>query len=63
MGHGVTQWFGAETMNSATSLNQRMDMKKFSASTDVGGNRVRDRRRLQWQMSLAELQWLIQPLL
>jgi hypothetical protein len=41
MGHGVTQWFGAETMNSATSLNQRMDMKKFSASTDVGGNRVR----------------------
>ena len=41
MGHGVTQWFGAETLNSATSLNQRMDMKKFSASTDVGGNRVK----------------------
>ena len=41
MGHGVTQWFGAETLNSATSLNQRMDMKKFSASTDVGGNRIK----------------------
>ena len=41
MGHGVTQWFGAETLNSATSLNQRMDMKKFSASTDVMGNRVK----------------------
>ena len=41
MGHGVTQWFGAETMNSATSMNRRMDMKKFAASTDVGGNRVR----------------------
>ena len=41
MGHGVTQWFGAETLNSATSLNKRMDMKKFSASTDVGGNRIK----------------------
>jgi len=41
MGHGVTQWFGAETLNSATSLGQRMDMKKFSASTDVMGNRVK----------------------
>lgn len=41
MGHGVTQWFGAETMNSATATNRRMDMKKFAASTDVGGNRVR----------------------
>ena len=40
MGHGVTQWFGAEHANSATSLNQRMDMKKFAASTDVGGNRT-----------------------
>ncbi len=40
MGHGVTQWFGAENMNSATSLNRRMDMKKFAASTDVGGNRT-----------------------
>ena len=27
MGHGVTQWFGAENMNSATSFNKRMDMK------------------------------------
>ena len=34
MGHGVTQWFGAENMNSATSMNRRMDMKKFAASTD-----------------------------
>ena len=41
MGHGVTQWFGAENMNSATSFNKRMDMKKFAASTDVGGNRTR----------------------
>ena len=41
MGHGVTQWFGAENMNSATSMNRRMDMKKFAASTDVGGNRVK----------------------
>ena len=41
MGHGVTQQFGAETMNSATATNRRMDMKKFAASTDVGGNRVR----------------------
>jgi len=41
MGHGVTQWFGAENMNSATSFNKRMDMKKFAASTDVGGNRVK----------------------
>jgi len=41
MGHGVTQWFGAENMNSATSLNRRMDMKKFAASTDVNGNRTR----------------------
>ena len=41
MGHGVTQWFGAENLNSATSLNRRMDMKRFAASTDVGGNRVR----------------------
>ncbi len=40
MGHGVTQWFGAENMNSATSFNKRMDMKKFAASTDVGGNRI-----------------------
>ena len=40
MGHGVTQWFGAENLNSATSLNRRMDMKKFAASTDVGGNRT-----------------------
>jgi hypothetical protein len=41
MGHGVTQWFGAENLNSATSFNKRMDMKKFAASTDVGGNRTR----------------------
>ena len=41
MGHGVTQWFGAENMNSATSTNRRMDMKKFAASTDVNGNRTR----------------------
>jgi hypothetical protein len=41
MGHGVTQWFGAENLNSATSLNRRMDMKKFAASTDVNGNRTR----------------------
>ncbi|MHA1138633.1 MAG: hypothetical protein ACTSSE_19320, partial [Candidatus Thorarchaeota archaeon] len=41
MGHGVTQWFGAENMNSATSLNRRMDMKRFAASTDVNGNRTR----------------------
>ena len=41
MGHGVTQWFGAENMNSATSMNRRMDMKKFAASTDVNGNRTR----------------------
>jgi hypothetical protein len=41
MGHGVTQWFGSETTNSATATNRRMDMKKFAASTDVGGNRVR----------------------
>ena len=41
MGHGVTQWFGAENMNSATSFNKRMDMKKFAASTDVRGNRTR----------------------
>ena len=41
MGHGVTQWFGAENMNSATSFNKRMDMKKFAASTDVNGNRTR----------------------
>ena len=41
MGHGVTQWFGAENMNSATSMNRRMDMKKFAASTDVGGNRTK----------------------
>ncbi len=41
MGHGVTQWFGAENLNSATSLNRRMDMKKFAASTDVGGNRLK----------------------
>ena len=41
MGHGVTQWFGAENMNSATSFNKRMDMKKFAASTDVMGNRTR----------------------
>ena len=41
MGHGVTQWFGAEYMNSATSPNRRMDMKKFAASTDVGGNRLK----------------------
>jgi len=41
MGHGVTQWFGAENMNSATAFNRRMDMKKFAASTDVGGNRVK----------------------
>ena len=41
MGHGVTQWFGAENLNSATSFNKRLDMKKFAASTDVGGNRTR----------------------
>ena len=41
MGHGVTQWFGAENLNSATSLNRRMDMKRFAASTDVNGNRTR----------------------
>ena len=41
MGHGVTQWFGAEYANSATSTNRRMDMKKFAASTDVNGNRTR----------------------
>jgi len=40
MGHGVTQWFGAENLNSATSTNRRLDMKKFAASTDVGGNRT-----------------------
>ena len=41
MGHGVTQWFGAEYLNSATSPHSKMDMKKFAASTDVGGNRVK----------------------
>ena len=41
MGHGVTQWFGADHSNSATSYNRRMDMKKFAASTDVGGNRLK----------------------
>ena len=41
MGHGVTQWFGAETMNSATATGRRMDMKRFAASTDVMGNRVK----------------------
>jgi|TARA_R110002074_G_scaffold168598_1_gene330026 hypothetical protein len=40
MGHGVTQWFGAEYMNSATSPHRKMDMKRFKASTDVGGNRA-----------------------
>ncbi len=41
MGHGVTQWFGAENLNSATSFNKRMDMKQFAASTDVMGNRTK----------------------
>ena len=41
MGHGVTQWFGAERLNSARSGGRHPSMKKFAASTDVGGNRIK----------------------
>jgi hypothetical protein len=41
MGHGVTQWFGAERLNSAVSGGRHASMKKFAASTDVGGNRIK----------------------
>lgn len=41
MGHGVTQWFGAERLNSAVSGARHPSMKTFAASTDVGGNRIK----------------------
>jgi hypothetical protein len=41
MGHGVTQWFGAERLNSAVSGGRHASMKKFAASTDVNGNRIK----------------------
>jgi len=41
MGHGVTQWFGAERHNSARSGSRQPSMKAFAASTDVGGNRIK----------------------
>jgi len=41
IGHGVTQWFGADSSNSSRPSSRLGSMKSFAASTDAFGNKVK----------------------